>query len=85
MAQETDNNKMDNNDNLNQSLHLGKQYIFMPIHLICCKSVGLYASSAGWEKYYTIRTDDSCRNQLSVNDKKYQHCESSFHYATTLQ
>lgn len=31
MAQETDNNEIDNNDNLNQSLHLDKQYIFMPI------------------------------------------------------
>lgn len=43
-TQELDNNET-NYDNLNQSLHLDAQCIFMPIQLICCKFFDLYASA----------------------------------------
>lgn len=51
-TQELGNNDTDNNGNLNQSLHLDTQCIFMPIQCIGCKFVDLYAASAGQEKAF---------------------------------
>lgn len=51
-TQELGNNDTENNGNLNQSLHLDTQCIFMPIQCIGCKFVDLYAASAGQEKAF---------------------------------